>query len=162
MTDWTAFERSTLPPFDKRLAQTLARDLSVPYAAVKASHEELLRSETWLNNRYQVQIWRDVQPDGWPHLMIWLSVKRLDKAPIHDWRDLQRIKNELVGAEHEAIEMYPAESRLVDTANQYHLFAFADPAVRLPLGWQTRSVTKNATGDLDPATNTRQRPLGAA
>ena len=58
--------------------------------------------------------------------------------------------------------MYPAESRLVDTANQYHLFAFADPAVRLPLGWQTRSVTKNATGDLDPATNTRQRPLGAA
>jgi len=28
----------------------------------------------------------------------------------------------IVGEEHEAFEVYPAESRLVDTANQYHLW----------------------------------------
>jgi hypothetical protein len=37
---------------------------------------------------------------------------------VHDWRDLQRIKNQLVGPECEAVELYPAESRKVDTANQ--------------------------------------------
>lgn len=159
MTAWTPFERARLPKISKPQIQKMARDMGAPYADVKASIAEIARSETWMNSLYQVQIWRDVQPEGWPHEMIWLSIKRLDKASVHDWRDLQRIKNELVGPEHEAIEMYPAESRLVDTANQYHLFAFADPTVRLPLGWQVRSVTENPSDDLDPVTNTRQRPL---
>lgn len=37
--------------------------------------------------------------------------------------DAQRIKNELLGDEYEACELYPAESRLVDGANQFHLWA---------------------------------------
>jgi hypothetical protein len=44
---------------------------------------------------------------------------RLDGQAIHDWRELQRIKNEIVGDEIEAVELYPAESRLLDTANWY-------------------------------------------
>ena len=51
--------------------------------------------------------------------MFWLSIKRRDRAPVHDWRELQQIKNMIVGDEHEGFEVYPAESRLVDTANQY-------------------------------------------
>lgn len=75
---------------------------------------------------------------------------------MHDWRDLQAIKNELVGPEHEAIELYPAESRLVDTANQYHLWVLKDPSQRIPVGWTQRLVM-----DHDPAdTSIRQRPLG--
>jgi len=53
--------------------------------------------------------------------MLHLSIKRLDKHPVRDWRHFQRIKNELIGEENEAVELYPAQSRLVDTTNQYHL-----------------------------------------
>ena len=54
----------------------------------------------------------------------WLSVKRHDREAFHDWRIMQQIKNALCGDEWEGIELYPAESRLVDTSNQYHLFCF--------------------------------------
>jgi hypothetical protein len=67
--------------------------------------------------------------------MIHLSIKRNDQKPIHDWRDLQRIKNELVGKENEGIELYPAESRVIDTANQFHLWVMADPAQRIEVGF---------------------------
>ncbi|HRH85667.1 MAG TPA: hypothetical protein PLO41_02360 [Rubrivivax sp.] len=72
--------------------------------------------------------------------MFWLSIKRRDRAPVHDWRELQQIKNMIVGDEHEGFEVYPAESRLVDTANQYHVWVFVDPAVRLPVGYGQREV----------------------
>jgi hypothetical protein len=67
-----------------------------------------------------------------------LSIKVHDKQAWHDWRDLQRIKNEICGDETEAIELYPAESRLVDTANQYHLFVFRD--WKVPVGFEERLV----------------------
>lgn len=56
------------------------------------------------------------------------------------------IKNALVGPEHEAIELYPAESRKVDSANQYHLWALLDPEVRFPIGWKTRMVSDAQVG----------------
>lgn len=77
--------------------------------------------------------------------MIHLSIKRLDRDTIHDWRDLQRIKNELIGAEHEAVELYSAESRLVDTTNQYHLWVLSDPKAAFPFGWTSRLVSDKAS-----------------
>jgi hypothetical protein len=62
-----------------------------------------------------------VVPSGFGPL-IQLSIRTLDNQPKHDWRDFQRIKNELLGPEVEGIELYPAESRLVDTSNQYYMF----------------------------------------
>lgn len=47
-----------------------------------------------------------------------------DRAPIRDWRIGQRVKNEVAGPEWEAVELYPAESRLMDEANEYWLWAF--------------------------------------
>src|ERR1043165_2191444 len=80
------------------------------------------------NNRYRV-IRRPIgiahpiagqgEIKGW-----WLSIHNLKKTADHDWRDYQRIKNELVGPEAEGVELYPAESRLVDTSNQFHLYVF--------------------------------------
>lgn len=75
-----------------------------------------------------------------------LSIKRIDRETIHDWRDLQTIKNMLVGPSCEAIEIYPAEDRLVDTANQYHLWVFTDPTYRIPLGFQKRCVSDATLG----------------
>lgn len=66
-----------------------------------------------------------------------ISYHRRDRAPIRDWRVGQRIKNELCGAEWEAVELYPAESRLVDEANEYHLFAIS---TRFPFGDSERTV----------------------
>jgi len=108
--------------------------------------------EVWVNSLYQVNVRRDVAAEGFP-AMHHLSIKRVDKGVIHDWRDLQRIKNEIVGPEHEAVELYPAESRLVDSSNQFHLWVLADPAVRFPFGFRERLV---AEGN---ALNTKQRPF---
>lgn len=67
--------------------------------------------------------------------VVHLSIKRKDREPCRDWRHLQEIKNELVGEECEGVELYPAESRVVDTANQTHLWIYSDPDEMIPLGW---------------------------
>ena len=130
------------------------RVLSDDYEISKQKAKALLRSlkddEIWVNNLYQVNIRRRTGPgffddskevyNGFPKEngeVVWLSIKRLDKEPIHDWRDLQQIKNEVVGEEAEAIEIYPAESRKMDVANQYHLFAFT---TQIPVGFVGRAV----------------------
>lgn len=77
--------------------------------------------------------------DRWPP-MIHLTITRKDHAPVHSWADFQQIKNALVGPEHEAIEVYPAESRLVDMAHQYHLWVFASRLYQVPIGWTSRMV----------------------
>ena len=69
-----------------------------------------------------------------------LSIGRRDREAVHDWRHFQRIKNELVGAEHEAIELYPKESRLMDTGNRYWLFALAEKGAQFPFGLEQRVV----------------------
>lgn len=97
----------------------------------------------WLNDKYQVIVYDckkvGMQSEEFPDLL-WLSIKRIDKAPIRDWMELQRIKNMIVGAEHEAVELFPAESRLVNTSNQFHLFVLKDKSIKFPFGWMTRLV----------------------
>ncbi len=91
-------------------------------------------AEVWLNSTYTVYVAR-AEPDPKQPVSINLSIKRNDREPITDWRDKQAIKNQIVGPECEAVELYPAESRLVDSANQYHLWACPDPTWRFPLGF---------------------------
>lgn len=67
-----------------------------------------------------------------------LSIRRNDRRAVHDWRDMQRIKNELVGENEEAAEIYPDEKRLVDTANQY--FLWGKFGMQLPFGFDVRVV----------------------
>lgn len=100
---------------------------------------EEAKGKYYKNDTYQVRITNEGS-------FIHLSIKRLDREPIHDWRDLQTIKNELVGADCEAVELYPAESRLVDTSNQYHLYAVKDPYYRFPFGYTDRLVTDKTVG----------------
>lgn len=103
---------------------------------------DMLVSRIYKNHLYQVAYYpapeRKEDPahggEGWPP-MIHLSIKRIDRQPVRDWAHLQRIKNELVGEKNEAIELYPAEDRVVNMANQYHLWVVADPEVRFPIGF---------------------------
>ncbi len=71
----------------------------------------------------------------------------------HDWRDFQRIKNELVGPEAEGVELYPAESQLADSANQYHLWVFDGSGFRFPFGFNDRLVSDQ------PLEGGQQRPF---
>jgi hypothetical protein len=108
----------------------------------------------WTNDRYTA-ITRELA-GGWT----WLSIRRNDRAAGRDWRHFQRIKNDICGPEREALELYPAESRLVDTSNQYHLWVL--PAgERLPFGYQEREVMDADDPEL-ARIGARQRPLPKA
>jgi hypothetical protein len=105
----------------------------------KTLWDEHEKSNVFKNDIYQVD--KREYGDGSDVKLIHLSIKRIDRQPIHDWRDLQEIKNQLVGEECEAVELYPAESRRVDSANQYHLWCVNDPYFRFPFGFKERYVT---------------------
>lgn len=108
--------------------------------------------DVYLNDTYQVQVRRNNGDEsGVQH--VWLSIKRIDRESIHDWRDLQEIKNQLVGPECEFVELYPAESRKTDTANQYHLWGTDSTTLRLPFGFNQRMVTDKPIG------KSKQRPF---
>lgn len=138
---WTPFVRAHRPPI--RSAQIAVVQAMVPGLqpddARRIIEEQTHGEQLFVNSRYQVAI----AADG-DH--VHLSIKRLDQAAVHDWRDLQRVKNELVGAECEAIELYPAESRVVDTVNQYHLWCQRDPTFRFPIGFQSGLRKDHAGG----------------
>lgn len=116
-----------------------------------ADIEQLLSpKETWMNDRYVVGVVRDDDGD-----VNHLSIRSQTRSPIHDWRHLQRIKNEIAGPEIEAIELYPAESRLVDEANQFWLWCLK-PGVKMQVGFNERRV-----GDAEraAAVGAKQRPF---
>ncbi len=131
----------------KRKGTTPAREWTPFKRATSATHRVTGDSvpiedgwELWFNNQYTVHLRRSVDQGGRLPDLVHLSIKRKDRKTARDWRHLQRIKNELVGPECEGVEVYPAESRLVDTSNQYHLWVFADPEFRIPWGFGERLV----------------------
>ena len=115
-----------------------------------------MKLEIWRNGHWFVNLYRDesvlamgkenrgskTDPNYEFPKMIWLSMRRTDRDDSlnRDWREMQRVKNELVGPEHEACELYPSESRLVDTADQFHLWVFEDREAFFPFGYMQREV----------------------
>jgi len=111
---------------------------------------ELQAAEVWINHKYTVQVTR--REDG---SVAELSIRRNDRKAAHDWRDFQRIKNEIAGDEIEAVELYPAMSRLMDTANQYYIFCLP-PGEKVAAGLM---VTARATTAEAAALGATQREL---
>ncbi len=115
------------------------------YAEKRAKEEvkKLEKHEIWANNIYQVNIGhadpKDTGGIGFAHLII----RRLDNRPIHNWSHFQAIKNELVGLECEAVEMYPAERHLIDAKDHYHLWAFTSPDQSFGIGFLQGRQVKN-------------------
>lgn len=154
--NWQPLEEGVVPPTSQELVELAAREMGITTDEARQRIDAYNEGTSyWINNLYQVQL-RPFEAHGmkWVHL----NIRRRDgKAIMRDWRHFQWIKNQLVGPECEAIELYPAESRMVDSNNKYHLWCAIDPAFRFPLGMQDRDVdyTQRAA-----ATNgTRQRPL---
>lgn len=136
---WTPFQKGYL----------LSEGLADAYG------ERASRTEIYLNSRYQVYKapFKLTFADGTIKEGIELSIKNLDKTAEWDWRDMQRIKNELCGPEFEGCQLFPAESRLVDTANQYYMFVLPE-GERFPFGFQDRLVMDDHGPD-----GARQRPF---
>lgn len=118
------------------------------------------RYEVHVNLVYEVHVSEIADVPGFGPVTQ-LGVMRFDKAPVTDWRHLQRIKNTVCGAEREAIELYPAESRLVDTKNNRALWVLAE-GVRTAIGWERRMVTFPARpGDHQRPFEPGQQPVDA-
>lgn len=138
--------------------QEAGAGLDMP-AHIKEAYEDG-SVQFFLNSIYQVEM-RGIRAPPPFGRVIWLSIKTLDKQPRHDWRELQRIKNEIVGEEVEAVELYPAEGRLTDTSNQFHLWCFPElamPGNRFPFGYWDRILSQGSEpGIADSGKGARQR-----
>jgi len=154
------FEKANYVEMPAERIKEIAKSFGVPEAEViRTMVDERLNTKIFVNDKYQVAMRTIANDDPEVPSVVHLSIKRLDKEPIHDWRDLQKIKNELVGAEIEMWECYPKESQLIDTANQYHMWGFLTEQKIIPFGFnEGRKVI-----DHDPVneikTNTKQRKL---
>lgn len=110
----------------------------------------------YINNLYQAQVsFSTVDWFGQSKDIAMLNVRRRDGAMIWDWRHLQRIKNELFGDEVEGVQLFPAESRLVDTSNKWSIWVLLD-GTKMPFGWTERDVLDQTVKGVP---GMRQRPL---
>lgn len=101
---------------------------------------------------YQIAMrfdWLGAEPKGTQVAM--LQICREDGGSVFDWRHLQEIKNILCGPEWEAVEIFPAESRLKDPSNARYLWASKSP---LPFGLPGGRVVLDADKAFAP-----QRPI---
>lgn len=96
-----------------------------------AAPNERWCDENYVNNRYSVQTSLFCDEDGDEMLHLW--VRRHDDVMPNSWSDLQRIKDEIAGPERVAVQVYPARSDLVDSANMAHLWVYP-PGHRMPFG----------------------------
>lgn len=60
-----------------------------------------------------------------------IAIRRHDKSAHIPFGHKQRIKNEFAGPGRVAVEVYPPEAELVDSANMFHLWVLPE-AMRLP------------------------------
>lgn len=147
---WKPLERAVLEPPSEALLKAAMEEYKVATKEEAAAclAKEYEGTTHFRNDLYQVEV--RSPGEGFIHL----NIRRRDGYPGRDWQHFQQIKNELVGPECEAVELYLAESRRVDTTNKYHLFAAMDPKFRFPIGFTRRDVQFDPNG----VRGLRQRP----
>lgn len=139
-----------------------------PMVDGKPRPDLLAEGETMWQNRFYVVFKTHLIPHQGEDGPIHLSIRHQQRKAIRDWRHFQRIKNELVGKQREAIEIFPPESLLVDGANQYHLWVLS-MGDTTPFTWKSgRAVSGEEGGQemerkmrdmgFDPK-KTQQRPI---
>jgi hypothetical protein len=111
--------------------------------------------QVWVNDTYQVLV-RFLEGG-----FVRLGIHRFDRKPVRDWRHLQAIKNEVCGTERWAVEIFPAESSLVDTSMEYHLLVYPEgesPPHSLGHGWAVASSGAANEARVRGTGKGRQRP----
>ena len=150
--DWQPLVETTDHP--KPETEAVVQVVAEHYGISKDSARDWVaraRSEVrfFVNDLYEVAL----SPTGIDALQI--TVQRRDGSLFKDWRHFQEIKNQMAGPEREAVELYPAESRKVDTTNKWHLWVLPE-GVTVELGWEKRDVSYKEIRDVP---GLRQRPL---
>ena len=79
--------------------------------------------------RYLVQVLETLAPWGFARHM---KVQRADGKPGISWDELQRLKDEYLGPDVLAVELYPPTNRVVNDLNMRHLWEV--PEHVLPIG----------------------------
>lgn len=154
---WAKWQRGPVPRHidDSRVAPHLAR----------FGKQGLLVGveETWQNGWYAVMV-RPIQTEWGP--VIHLMIRNAPNTPVRSWTDLQRIKDELVGPERVAIEVFPPRADIVDQANMTHLWVL--PAdMEIPFGLLPGQVaaaqraTNETRTSVPQVSGTRKAPEGA-
>jgi hypothetical protein len=130
-----------LQPHEMFLRKEVVQHAMEYYKLDEAEARKLLDDEHakcayYVNDLYQVE----VTPMSSDELFACqINIRRRDGGMYKDWRHFQQIKNETVGPEREAVEVYPAESRKVDTCNKWHLWVLPEGQC-VPTSWSERDV----------------------
>lgn len=73
----------------------------------------------YYNDFYSVQVYKVPTDLGQVlHLIVRGQINNQEPG----WRDMQRIKDELIGTEYEAVQVYPKQADIVDQADVYDLW----------------------------------------
>jgi hypothetical protein len=88
---------------------------------------ETVPLRVWLSNDYLAVLYQQ-RIDG--KLRLTVNRTRMNGRSWRDgitWDELQRIKNETLGADVWCVEVYPPESELVNVSNMRHLWVLQEP-----------------------------------
>lgn len=110
----------------------------------------------WTNSTYHGVVRRYSSGFPWgggPFAVVSLTAN--DQTSRHDWREFQQLKTLILGPDWEAMELYPAEDRLVDQANRFYLWCVPSGVINFGLSGEHRDVRDMKPGDIP------QRPFPA-
>jgi hypothetical protein len=113
------------------------------------------------DGRYVVTKFVGYTKDHAHRKMAWLIITPQGDTPLHDWRDMQAIKNQLCGADKWAVEIYPSEADHIDANNNFHLWVWLED-YQPPFGFkQGRVIADPALNMGLVETRTPQRPFAS-
>ena len=116
----------------------------------KDEYYSMIENEQWYSNTLYSATVEKRKNDEMGLEVIQISFKRHDRKTDENisWQHKQWIKNDICGAEAEGLELFPAESRLLNTANQYHIWVLGNNE-RLPFGYDTGRTVVETTKKMD-------------
>ena len=122
---------SVAPYFlDEASARALTARMREERVFVSSSHQVCVREDAPQSNPWGI----------WAHV----HLKRRDRRPLAMRWEMNAIKEAVVGEAFEAYELLPAESRLTDSANQYHFFV-GESGISVASSWRPLLVQHRAS-----------------
>ena len=95
---------------------------------------EVTKQIWWANDLYMATVLHE--PNGWAHI----TFKRNDGGTNVSWQEKQWLKSDVLGEDCEALELFPAESRVVETAGYHYLWGKKELAVGFPVDYTAYDV----------------------
>ena len=123
-------QRRILAKENAKLPQELQE---IPRQFWPAGLDDPKRTRVWRSQRFLVQEFVEPRP-----VVVRLSVNRTTLDGLRwkegiSWDELQEIKNSCGYADADAVEIFPAQSDIVNVANMRHLWVMLE---KLPFGWR--------------------------